>query len=111
MNQAILAAFLVACTVFLTAWLRSKCRRQNRAVPISVNYHFTRKCNAACKFCFHTAKTSYGQPEERARQGLALLKRAGMCKVNFAGGEPFLYPKLLGSMLIYCTSLSCWTGL
>ena len=34
------------------------------AVPVSVNYHFTRKCNYSCGFCFHTAKTSYVLPLE-----------------------------------------------
>jgi hypothetical protein len=27
-------------------------------IPISVNYHFTRKCNRVCGFCFHTEKVS-----------------------------------------------------
>ena len=26
---------------------------------VAVNYHFTRQCNFACGFCFHTAKTSH----------------------------------------------------
>ncbi|KAH3716536.1 hypothetical protein DPMN_059260 [Dreissena polymorpha] len=30
-----------------------------KVVPLSVNYHFTRKCNYTCGFCFHTAKTSF----------------------------------------------------
>ncbi|KAF2873273.1 hypothetical protein BDV95DRAFT_440525, partial [Massariosphaeria phaeospora] len=67
-------------------------------IPISVNYHFSRKCNAECKFCFHTELDSYHAPREDAEKGLKLLKDAGMQKVNFAGGEPFLYPKLLGQM-------------
>ncbi|OCK76590.1 radical SAM enzyme, partial [Lepidopterella palustris CBS 459.81] len=71
-------------------------------VPISVNYHFTRKCNLACGFCFHVAKTSYIERPERAKRGLRLLKEAGMRKINFAGGEPFLYPKFLGPLLRYC---------
>lgn len=65
-------------------------------IPISVNYHFTRKCNKECGFCFHTAKTSHKAPLEEAKHGLVLLKDAGMKKLNFAGGEPFLYPKYLG---------------
>ena len=31
-----------------------------------------------------------------------MLANAGMRKINFAGGEPFLYPKFLGGMLRYC---------
>lgn len=45
--------------------------------PTSVNYHFTRKCNYKCGFCFHTAKTSFVLPLEEATRGLQLLKDAG----------------------------------
>lgn len=71
------------------------------AAPISVNYHFTRECNKTCGFCFHTATTSYILPIEEAKRGLALLASAGMKKINFAGGEPFLYPKFLGQLIAY----------
>ncbi|KAG7008520.1 radical S-adenosyl methionine domain-containing protein 2 [Physcia stellaris] len=70
--------------------------------PISVNYHFTRKCNYECGFCFHTAKTSYILPLVDAKRGIKLLAEAGMKKINFAGGEPFLYPKFLGKLVKYC---------
>lgn len=39
---------------------------------------------------------------DRAKEGLRLLKRAGMRKINFAGGEPFLYAKFLGEMIDFC---------
>ena len=70
--------------------------------PISVNYHFTRKCNKVCGFCFHTEKTSHVASEEDMKRGLQLLKDAGMKKINFAGGEPFLYPKQLAMLCEYC---------
>jgi radical S-adenosyl methionine domain-containing protein 2 len=35
-------------------------------------------------------------------RGLKLLKEAGMRKLNIAGGEPFLHPKLLTTLLRYC---------
>ena len=57
---------------------------------VSVNYHFTRKCNKTCKFCFHTEKSSHVATEEEMKRGLRLLKEAGMRKINFAGGEPIL---------------------
>ncbi|KAH8722379.1 hypothetical protein GQ44DRAFT_775059 [Phaeosphaeriaceae sp. PMI808] len=41
-------------------------------------------------------------PIAQAKQGLLLLKRAGMRKINFAGGEPFLYTKFLGEMIDFC---------
>ena len=48
-----------------------------KTVPRSVNYHFTRQCNYQCGFCFHTAKTSFVLPLEKAKQGLKMLKEAG----------------------------------
>ena len=49
---------------------------ENTKIPISVNYHFTRKCNLKCGFCFHTSKTSYILSPEEAKRGLKLLKNA-----------------------------------
>lgn len=71
----------------------------NKCLPISVNYHFSRKCNYQCGFCFHTAKTSHVLSIEQAKLGLLKLKEAGMKKINFAGGEPFLYPDFLGELV------------
>ncbi|KAK4667971.1 uncharacterized protein QC764_703060 [Podospora pseudoanserina] len=77
-------------------------RRNRGQIPVSVNYHFTRRCNYTCGFCFHTASTSYIEDPNRAKEGLRLLANAGMRKLNFAGGEPFLYPKFLGEMIDFC---------
>lgn len=74
----------------------------NKTIPLSVNYHFTRKCNYECGFCFHTDTNSYIAPLEDAKAGLLRLSQAGMKKVNFAGGEPFLYASMLGKMVDYC---------
>nr|7N7H_A Chain A, VIPERIN-LIKE ENZYME [Nematostella vectensis] len=73
-------------------------------VPVSVNYHFTRQCNYQCGFCFHTAKTSFVLPIEEAKKGLLMLMKAGMEKVNFSGGEPFLHDrgKFVGELVRYC---------
>ncbi|QIW96456.1 hypothetical protein AMS68_001974 [Peltaster fructicola] len=72
------------------------------SAPISVNYHFTRKCNKTCVFCFHTDKTSHVASDEEMQRGLRLLKDAGMKKINFAGGEPFLYPARLAMLCKFC---------
>lgn len=72
--------------------------------PESVNYHFTRQCNYQCGFCFHTAKTSFVLPLDDAKRGLMLLKEAGMRKINFSGGEPFIHQKgeYVGKLVMYC---------
>jgi radical S-adenosyl methionine domain-containing protein 2 len=41
-------------------------------------------------------------PLPEAQKDLRLLAEAGMKKINFAGGEPFLYPKYLGALCRYC---------
>ena len=91
---------IISVLIFAAHCLR---RLSGRApIPVSVNYHFTRKCNYSCEFCFHTSKTSHIESLPSAKRGLALLKRAGMRKINFAGGEPFLYKPLLAELLRYC---------
>jgi radical S-adenosyl methionine domain-containing protein 2 len=76
--------------------------KDDKVVPVSVNYFFTRHCNAECGFCFHTETSSYKLTLPEAEKGLLLLAEAGMKKMNFAGGEPFLYPKYLGTLCRYC---------
>ena len=70
---------------------------------VAVNYHFTRQCNFACGFCFHTAKTSHVEPLEKACRIIKELHDLGAEKINFAGGEPFLpsYKNMLGEMVKY----------
>ena len=64
---------------------KSKKYENEKIIPESVNYHFTRQCNYSCGFCFHTAKTSFVLPLEEAKLGLRMLVEAGMKKVNFSG--------------------------
>lgn len=98
-GQAI--ALTAACTV--SPYLIYRFVQSRKTIkPLSVNFHFTRKCNKTCVFCFHTEKTSHVASEEDMKRGLKLLKEAGMRKINFAGGEPFLYPHLLAMLCRYC---------
>ena len=64
----------------------------------SVNYFISRECNYNCKFCFHTKTNKNKFQFEQGRYGLQILKAAGTQKINFAGGEPFLNPELLGEL-------------
>ena len=70
----------------------------------SINFHFTRVCNYKCKFCFHRQDFNGVPPsEDDPKKVLAILKvEGGMKKINFAGGEPFLYPDFLSHMLRFC---------
>src|SRR3954453_6109191 len=73
-----------------------------KKVPLSVNFHFTRRCNYECGFCFHTAKSSHLSSLEDSKTVLKKLAIAGMKKINFAGGEPSLYPKYLEELMRFC---------
>lgn len=77
---------------------------KKQIVPLSVNYHFTRICNYECGFCFHTAKSSNMVSLAQAKQVLQKLANSGMKKLNFAGGEPMLYPEFVGKLAEYCKS-------
>lgn len=77
---------------------RTSSNSKTAVIPRSVNYFVSRVCNYACKFCFHTQKNGDILTTERAVEGLHLLRAAGCEKINFAGGEPFNHPKLLGTL-------------
>ncbi|KAI0834422.1 hypothetical protein F5Y06DRAFT_306828 [Hypoxylon sp. FL0890] len=92
-------AGIIGVGVYLAYWKHTS---EDIVKPVSVNYHFTRKCNLECAFCFHTEKTSHVATEDEMKHGLRLLRDAGMRKINFAGGEPFLYPKKLAMLCRFC---------
>lgn len=88
--------------IAIGVWLFWSRNSTTGKIPVSVNYHFTRQCNKSCGFCFHTATTSFRLDVKDAQRGLSLLKRSGMRKINFAGGEPFLYKTFLGTLVKFC---------
>lgn len=91
---------ILVTTVFLYLLFCSTKQREKKKETLSVNFHFTRKCNYECGFCFHTDKKGEEIVSfENAKEAIELLKKEGMAKINFAGGEPFLKPKLLGQMI------------
>jgi hypothetical protein len=56
MHIIALACAVALLIVFTFIW---KHHITSAPVPVSVNYHFTRRCNYECGFCFHIAKTLY----------------------------------------------------
>ena len=66
-----------------------------RAGVKSVNWHITRRCNYKCKFCFSQNLDEEVTSLERAEEILQYLRRMGMEKINFVGGEPTLHPLFL----------------
>jgi radical S-adenosyl methionine domain-containing protein 2 len=80
--SAAIAIIAIAAYVF-----KGQKWNKHKRTPLSVNYHFTRRCNYECKFCFHTAKTSHVESTENAKTGIEMLVKAGMKKINFAGTQ------------------------
>lgn len=95
-----------ALNVFFAATVPSDKQKASASAvrPVSVNFHFTRKCNYECGFCFHTGKTDTNVLLEDAMRGMELLKEAGMRKINFSGGEPFIVDRgnYVGQLVKYC---------
>ena len=66
----------------------------------TVNFHLIKPCNMKCGFCFATfqdlpPKLSDCLPQASAIELVTLIAAHGASKINFAGGEPTLYPNLV----------------
>lgn len=59
-----------------------------------VNYHLTQTCNMSCRHCFAANLPMKRLDWEDSARLVALLAKEGFEKINFAGGEPMLHPKL-----------------
>ena len=60
----------------------------------SANIHVFGKCNYRCEHCFDRHLTHRYLAPEEWQPVLNYLKSQGITKINFAGGEPTLYPHL-----------------
>jgi radical S-adenosyl methionine domain-containing protein 2 len=61
----------------------------------SVNWHLISACNYRCRFCF---ARNLGEVPVSFDEGVEIIRKLvdlGMDKINFAGGEPLLHPRLL----------------
>ena len=73
--------------------------KQMSLSKLAINFHFTRVCNFNCVFCFHTKKTNFMLSLPEQIEIIKLAREEGAEKINFAGGEPFLFPERLGEMV------------
>ena len=60
----------------------------------TVNFHILLACNMGCSFCFATNLPKPNLAPSEAIKIVGMLPQAGFKKINFAGGEPMLYPEL-----------------
>jgi len=77
----------------------------------AVNFHLYKPCNLRCRFCFATFRDIRGRiPRLDVSRILGVLRSAGCEKINFAGGEPTLYPDF-GSVLSEARALGFVTSI
>lgn len=79
----------------------------------TVSFHIVKPCNMKCKFCYATfddMRVMRQLPKEEAFVILQKLKEAGVEKITFAGGEPFLY-KNLTDLIIYAKTIGLTTSI
>ncbi|MBU4246138.1 radical SAM protein [archaeon] len=70
--------------------------------PVLCNYYVTLRCNSRCVFCnIWKDKSKFYLKEqnlEQIKNNLMALKRLGVKVIDFTGGEPLLYPHLIGAL-------------
>ena len=60
----------------------------------TVNYHLLQACNMSCNHCFAVNLSKDMLNTQQAVRLIRMLSKDEFTKINFAGGEPMLYPKL-----------------
>lgn len=80
------------------------------SLNLTVNLHLTNRCNYKCSFCYAHFKDSKNLSKDDLKEILYLLKDYGVHKVNFAGGEPFLF-KGFEELLIHAKELGLKTSI
>lgn len=66
---------------------------------LTVNLHLKNRCSFKCRFCYAHFNGMKSLSFFEWKEILIELKNYGILKINFAGGEPFLF-KELGSLVM-----------
>lgn len=78
---------------------------------VSVNLHVTKHCNGRCVFCYARFPGVKGQLSAHGWfRVIDILTESGVEKVNFAGGEPTIYPDI-GRLIDYSKQSGLVTGI
>lgn len=77
----------------------------------SANVHITDACNYRCRFCFSRSLCGHRfMSAEKWKPILTdMIVNHGIRKINFAGGEPFLYPDLM-ECVRHCKQMGATTS-
>ncbi len=79
----------------------------------TASFHLVKPCNMKCKFCYATfedIRVIYQLPLDEAKDILLKLKRAGLEKITFTGGEPLLY-KNIEEIICYASRIGLVTSI
>ncbi|WP_372365116.1 viperin family antiviral radical SAM protein [Candidatus Uabimicrobium sp. HlEnr_7] len=79
----------------------------------TVNFHLTKYCNLSCKFCFarfYDVKKKHPLSLCEMKKLMLMFKNSGCIKINFAGGEPFIY-RDLGELVRYSYEIGLKTSI
>lgn len=66
----------------------------DRFPVLTAKIKLTWRCNLKCRFCSVWQKPGHNLPEEKVKETLSELKKQGLEKVHFSGGEILLYPAI-----------------
>lgn len=84
-----------AMTILGSSWLICFCLtlgdNNTNTIP-SVNLHINAVCNYHCRFCFAKCLEHILMTPDQWKPIFNDLKKMGITKINFAGGEPTMYP-------------------
>jgi len=67
--------------------------------PTSVVFSMTRACSYACPHCYQKTERGADLPEEVLLETLRQVRQTGVTYFNIEGGEPFLRPERLATIL------------
>src|SRR3989344_8353380 len=86
------------------------------SAPLDVQIELTENCNQKCFHCYNHWRYSeeIGKNELKEKDFLLIVKKLVVVGINsftLTGGEPFLRPKLLFSILEYCNQNNIKAGI
>jgi len=67
--------------------------------PFTINFEITHNCNALCKFCSIRTSNSAFTSKLRIQNLIDRFKDNDVLRINFFGGEPFLHPNIIDSLI------------
>jgi len=79
----------------------------------TASFHIVKPCNMSCKFCYATFQDMRLDSQISYRDACVILdklKRAGLKKITFAGGEPMLYKPII-SVIEHAKSIGLTTSI